>query len=63
MQNRQLALLWVLNLSDGTNTLLDIARRSGLKFYAITAAAGELLECGLLEIAERSSVIDVSAQC
>lgn len=31
----QLAILWVLNLSDGDHTLLDIAERSGLEFEAI----------------------------
>ena len=35
----ELALLWVLNMSDGDNTLLDIAERSGIKFTAIQDAA------------------------
>jgi aminopeptidase-like protein len=38
------ARLWVLNLSDGEHSLLDIAERSGLPFSAISDAA-ELL-CG-----------------
>ncbi|MFL6263109.1 MAG: DUF4910 domain-containing protein [Thermoanaerobaculia bacterium] len=46
---RELALLWVLNLSDGENGLLDIAERSGLSFAAVREAAGALLEVGLLE--------------
>ncbi len=29
---RELAMLWVLNLSDGNYTLLDISERSGIKF-------------------------------
>ena len=37
------ARLWVLNLSDGTNSLLDIAERSGIKFSKIYDAA-QLLE-------------------
>jgi aminopeptidase-like protein len=44
----ELALLWVLNLSDGDHTLLDIAERSGLGFVAIKKAADALLEHDLL---------------
>ncbi|WP_313528115.1 DUF4910 domain-containing protein [Shinella sp.] len=43
-----MAYLWVLNLADGSHSLLDIARRSGLPFSAIAAAATRLEECGLL---------------
>ena len=39
----ELALLWVLNLSDSTNSLLDIAERSGLDFHSLRAAADSLL--------------------
>ncbi len=46
---RELALLWVLNLSDGENDLLDVAERSGMSFAAIRQAADALLEVGLLE--------------
>jgi len=42
------ARLWVLNLSDGEHSLLDIAERSGLTFAAIRDAAGLLYENGLL---------------
>jgi aminopeptidase-like protein len=42
------ARLWVLNLSDGENTLLDIAERSGLPFTTIYNAADLLCESGLL---------------
>ena len=35
----QLALLWVLNQSDGSRTLLDVAERSGLRFADIRLAA------------------------
>ena len=45
----QLALLWVLNLSDGTNGVLDIAERSGLPFDAIRRAVDALTACGLLD--------------
>ena len=43
-----MALLWVLNLSDGSNTLLSMAERSGLSFAAIAEAAHLLRERGLL---------------
>ncbi|MGH3113847.1 MAG: DUF4910 domain-containing protein, partial [Gaiellaceae bacterium] len=44
----QLAILWVLNQSDGSNTLLDIAERSGLAFSDVRSASDALLEAGLL---------------
>ena len=45
----EMGLLWVLNQSDGTNSLLDIAERSGLPFAAIRRAARALYDHGLLE--------------
>jgi aminopeptidase-like protein len=45
---QQLALLWVLNLSDGEHTLLDISETSGLAFPAIKAAADALAQTDLL---------------
>ncbi|HXM99303.1 MAG TPA: DUF4910 domain-containing protein [Candidatus Dormibacteraeota bacterium] len=42
------ARLWVLNMSDGKNTLLDIAERSKLPFEMIREAAEVLCEAGLL---------------
>jgi aminopeptidase-like protein len=47
-RSRELALLWVLNLSDGENSLLDIAERSGLPFTAIDNAARDLESHGLV---------------
>jgi aminopeptidase-like protein len=44
----ELALLWVLNLSDGAHTLLDISDRSGMLYDAIQAAADRLLAHDLL---------------
>jgi len=41
-------LFWVLNFSDGTYSLLDIAIRSGMKFSDIKLTADILLEHGLL---------------
>ncbi len=46
---KEMALLWVLNLSDGRHSLLDIAERSGLKFETIHAAAELLVDHGLLQ--------------
>jgi aminopeptidase-like protein len=43
------ARLWVLNLSDGQNSLLDIAERARLPFSVILEAADLLCENGLLE--------------
>jgi aminopeptidase-like protein len=43
-----LALLWVLNLSDGTNSLLDMAERANMPFAVIAAAANRLRQSGLL---------------
>ena len=42
------ARLWVLNLSDGDHSLLDIAERSGMPFSTISAEAELLRENGLL---------------
>jgi aminopeptidase-like protein len=44
-----LALLWVLNLSDGRHSLLDIADRSGMVFQKIRAAAEDLVGAGLIQ--------------
>lgn len=48
-QSRELALLWVLNMSDGQHALLDIADRAGLPFGQIQSAAEALVEVGLLK--------------
>lgn len=45
---RQMALLWVLNLSDGEHDLLDICERSGLSFSVIREAAETLSHTDLL---------------
>lgn len=46
--DRVMACLWVLNLGDGTNSLLDIAERSGMPFTEIAAAADALRTAGLV---------------
>jgi aminopeptidase-like protein len=48
----QMSLLWVLNLSDGRHTLLDIAERSGYAFNIIQNAAMALLQKNLVEIVD-----------
>lgn len=45
-----LAMLWVLNLSDGRHTLLEIAERSGMRFETIQEAAEDLKRGGLLRL-------------
>jgi aminopeptidase-like protein len=45
----QLAVLWVLNQSDGTRSLLDVAERAGLPFGVVHRAAAALADAGLLE--------------
>ncbi len=49
----EMALLWVMNFSDGEHSLLEISDRSGYSFELISDAAGKLLEHGLLERWER----------
>jgi len=48
-KNFQLAMLWVLNLSDGCHSLVDICMRSGLKFDLISDAAEILVSENLLK--------------
>lgn len=45
----QMAMLWVLNLSDGDHSLLDISKRADLPFAVVVAAADALREAGLLK--------------
>lgn len=51
----RMAMLWVLNLSDGEHTLLDIAERSDLNFSTIKNAAFNLANSGLLKIYSSSA--------
>ena len=52
----QHALLWVLNMSDGDHTLLDIAERAGLDFGTIRRAADALAAVDLLRDAPAESL-------
>jgi aminopeptidase-like protein len=45
----QMAMLWVLNFSDGAHSLLDIAERSGIAFDTICEAASALGKASLLD--------------
>ena len=49
------ARLWVLNLSDGEHSLLDIAERSGMSFPLIRDAAHLLRDNGLLALVNEDS--------
>jgi aminopeptidase-like protein len=43
-----MALLWILNLSDGHHSLEDIAEQSGLSTAILRKAVDELLKADLL---------------
>jgi aminopeptidase-like protein len=47
-EERQMAMLWVLNLSDGDHSLLEVAERAGLPFALVAEVAGALEAAGLL---------------
>jgi aminopeptidase-like protein len=47
--DNEMAMLWVLNLSDGRHSLFDIAERAGLRFEAVRVAADLLCEHSLLK--------------
>ncbi len=47
-KSMEMAFLWVLNLSDGHHSLLDIAERSNLPFQTLAQAASVLVEHSLL---------------
>jgi hypothetical protein len=48
-----MGLLWVLNLSDGRHSLLDIAERAKMPFAIIRRAADALHDASLLAILDR----------
>ncbi len=51
----ELAMLWLLNLSDGRHSLLDVSERSGQKMDSVIRAAETLCECGLISTSENLS--------
>ncbi|HEX8060551.1 MAG TPA: winged helix-turn-helix domain-containing protein, partial [Cyclobacteriaceae bacterium] len=44
----QMAMLWLLNLSDGSHTVLDICEKSGLDYSVMEVAIRKLVEAKLL---------------
>jgi aminopeptidase-like protein len=54
-RRQELAMLWVLNLSDGSHTLLDIAEKSKINFCLIKDAADALLVNNLLREVSKSA--------
>jgi len=50
-QALQMAMLWVLNLSDGDHSLLQIAQQAQMPFAQIQIAADALADKGLLDVA------------
>ena len=46
--DRQLAMLWILNQSDGTNSILDIAEKAGMPFELVRSVVDDLLGVELL---------------
>ena len=52
-KERENAILWILNQSDGNRSLRDIAERSGLDLETLRGVAEELEEAGLLRKAGR----------
>ncbi len=62
----ELALLWVLNFSDGKHSLLDIAERSKIPFQAVERAARILVDYELLKLApeqDQSEARDTVEAC
>lgn len=53
---RQLAMLWLLERSDGTQSLLDIATRSGLPFDLLANVSMELVQVNLLGRQPKSGI-------
>jgi aminopeptidase-like protein len=45
----QIAMLWVLNLADGTHSVLDIAKRAGMSVSLLDSVAQTLYEHNLIE--------------
>jgi aminopeptidase-like protein len=48
LSRREEALLWMLNLSDGSHSVIDIAERSKIDFPTLAAAIADLIDCELL---------------
>jgi aminopeptidase-like protein len=55
--DRERAMLWVLNQSDGGASLLDIAARSGMDYADIRMAGDELHTAGLLAATDAAAAV------
>ncbi|WP_421656861.1 DUF4910 domain-containing protein [Leptothermofonsia sp. ETS-13] len=55
----EITMLWVLNYSDGTHSLLDIAERSDISFRLIHQITEKLKEANLLEVLKKHIHIKV----
>jgi aminopeptidase-like protein len=60
---QEIAMLWVLNQSDGAHSLLDIAEQSGLAFDIIKDAADVLRKHDLLEESSRRTIGTLNGTC
>ena len=52
----EMCMLWVLNMSDGRNSLLDIAERAAMPFATVRRAAEALFDASLLSVLDRKPV-------
>lgn len=48
-EDPEIAILWLMNMSDGKHSLLDIAERSGMRFETIKSVSDVLVSHGLLQ--------------
>lgn len=60
--SRELVILWVLNLSDGRHSLLDIAERADVPFEEVREAAEALAACGLLKACDEATAQSESCE-
>lgn len=51
------ALMWILNLSDGNNDMIEISRKSGVPFELLVKASERLEEKGLIEKLKGNNLI------
>jgi aminopeptidase-like protein len=56
----EMAMLWVLNLSDGAHSLLDIAEKADVPFVTIKKAADVLSAHGLLKQCQNKATVDTA---
>ncbi len=60
-RGNEMAMLWVLNLSDGAHSLLDIAETADLPFVTIKNAADALLAHRLLKQCQDKATVETAA--